>query len=135
MARFERSRERKSNRDSRDRSSRRDSRGSRNFEDYVKDKKDSRGRRSFEGSRGRRDSGRGSNNYRRDRRDIEMTKVICSSCGVECEVPFKPTTDKPVYCSDCFAKKGRSGSDRRSNRDLEIINEKIDKIMKALKIE
>ena len=64
-----------------------------------------------------------------------MTKVTCSSCGVECEVPFKPTSTKPVYCKDCFAKKDRVSSDKHSNKDLEIINEKLDKIMKALKIE
>ncbi len=127
MARFERSRERKG--DSRGRSSRRDSRGNKDFKDYVRDRPPSRDNRR------RRDSGSGSNRHSRDRRDIEMTKVICSSCGVECEVPFKPTTDKPLFCSDCFAKKGKSGSDRRSNKDLEIINEKLDKIMKALKIE
>ncbi len=89
---------------------------------------------SFEEHRGRRDSGRGG-----PRRELEMTKVICSSCGEECEVPFKPTSDKPVYCSDCFEKEGhdkrRSGSDKPSNEDLNIIKEKLNKIMKALKIE
>lgn len=39
----------------------------------------------------------------------EMTKVICSDCGVECEVPFKPGKDaegnmRPVYCRDCYPK-------------------------------
>jgi CxxC-x17-CxxC domain-containing protein len=65
-----------------------------------------------------------------------MTKVTCSSCGVECEVPFKPTSNKPIYCSDCFAKKGgKSGSGRNSSINLDEINEKLDKIMEALKIE
>ncbi len=32
----------------------------------------------------------------------EMFKTVCSSCGKECEVPFKPTNGKPVYCSECF---------------------------------
>lgn len=32
-----------------------------------------------------------------------MTKTKCSSCGKECEVPFKPTPGKPVYCRECFA--------------------------------
>ena len=35
----------------------------------------------------------------------EMHKTICSECKKECEVPFKPTEGKPVYCRDCFAKK------------------------------
>ncbi|KKG12227.1 MULTISPECIES: CxxC-x17-CxxC domain-containing protein [unclassified Methanosarcina] len=32
----------------------------------------------------------------------EMTKVTCSDCGVETEVPFKPTEGRPVYCRECF---------------------------------
>lgn len=88
-----------------------------------------------DGPRGR-DSGRGfSRDRHEDRRDVQMTQVTCSSCGEECEVPFKPTSDKPVYCSNCFSKKDKRGSDRHPNRDLDIVNEKLDKIMKALKIE
>jgi len=63
-----------------------------------------------------------------------MTKVICDECGSRCEVPFKPTSSKPIYCSDCFEKKG-NGNSRSSNKDLEIINAKLDRIMKALKLE
>jgi len=40
-----------------------------------------------------------------DRGPREMHKAICSECGKECEVPFKPTEGKPVFCRDCFAKK------------------------------
>ena len=32
----------------------------------------------------------------------EMTKVICSDCGVETEVPFKPNEGRPVYCRECL---------------------------------
>lgn len=35
----------------------------------------------------------------------EMHKATCSDCKCECEVPFKPTEGKPVYCRDCFAKR------------------------------
>lgn len=35
----------------------------------------------------------------------QMHKAICSDCGKECEVPFKPTEGKPVYCRECFAKR------------------------------
>jgi len=35
----------------------------------------------------------------------EMHKATCSECGKECEVPFKPTEGKPVYCKECFAKR------------------------------
>lgn len=34
----------------------------------------------------------------------EMYDAICASCGKPCKVPFKPTEDRPVYCSECFAK-------------------------------
>lgn len=35
----------------------------------------------------------------------EMHKAKCSECGAECEVPFKPSGDRPVYCKECFRKK------------------------------
>jgi CxxC-x17-CxxC domain-containing protein len=101
----------------------------------------SRGRRSPHPRSSRRnfDSGRG-------RGGLTMTKVNCSSCGGECEVPFKPTSGKPVFCSDCFRQQGKSGPNSRapernvpessiSERDLDVINEKLNKIMKALDIE
>nr|MDD6336165.1 zinc-ribbon domain containing protein [bacterium] len=31
-----------------------------------------------------------------------MYPAVCAQCGKECQVPFQPTGDKPVYCSDCF---------------------------------
>ena len=37
----------------------------------------------------------------------EMHKAICSECGSECEVPFKPAEGKPVYCRECYRKKKR----------------------------
>lgn len=128
MAIFKRSRERKNKRESRDSSSKRDTGGKRSFEDFHKSKRDS-GRRSNSYSRDRRDG------YSRNRRDVKMTKVICSLCGKECEVPFKPTSSKPVYCDECFAKINKGNSNKISNKDFDIINEKLDKIMKALKIE
>ena len=38
----------------------------------------------------------------------EMFNATCSSCGKEARVPFQPSGDKPVYCSDCFQKRGGS---------------------------
>ncbi len=40
-----------------------------------------------------------------DRGPREMHKAVCSECKQECEVPFKPTEGKPVYCKECFAKR------------------------------
>lgn len=28
--------------------------------------------------------------------------VVCTRCGNQAQVPFKPHMDRPVYCSDCF---------------------------------
>ena len=37
----------------------------------------------------------------------EMHKATCSECGNECEVPFKPTEGRPVFCKNCFQSKKR----------------------------
>ncbi|MDF2734605.1 MAG: hypothetical protein K0S97_1228, partial [Chloroflexota bacterium] len=37
-----------------------------------------------------------------ERAPREMFEATCSSCGKEAQVPFRPTSGKPVYCSDCF---------------------------------
>ena len=34
----------------------------------------------------------------------EMYTAICANCGAEAKVPFQPRNDRPVYCSECFAK-------------------------------
>lgn len=56
----------------------------------------------------------------RDDNKGESSTVTCADCNVECQVPFIPRTDRPVYCSDCFRKNKPqdSGSDRddRSSR-------------------
>ena len=88
-----------------------------------------------------------------------MHKTICSNCGKECEVPFKPTGEKPVYCRDCFREmggpdarrseerrernEGRSNFDNRNfehkspdnsqyQQDLAALNVKVDKILSIL---
>jgi CxxC-x17-CxxC domain-containing protein len=30
-------------------------------------------------------------------------KAVCSECGVECEVPFQPKAEKPVFCQKCWS--------------------------------
>ncbi len=39
----------------------------------------------------------------------EMFKATCADCQKECEVPFKPREDRPVYCKECFSKRKDSG--------------------------
>lgn len=33
----------------------------------------------------------------------EMHTAICANCGKEAKIPFEPTSDRPVYCSECYA--------------------------------
>ena len=35
----------------------------------------------------------------------EFFTAICAECGREAKVPFQPKTDRPVFCSECFAAK------------------------------
>ena len=84
---------------------------SRNFDKKKSDsdfRRDRRPSSSFRNSR-----------YSRDDRRGESTTVTCADCGTECQVPFVPRTDRPVYCSDCFRqnKPQDSGNDRHSRND------------------
>ena len=85
---------------------------------------------------------RGGRSRRPDRRrnsNVEMTTVVCDECSRTCEVPFKPNSDKPIYCDVCFKKKGGGKGSGYSKVDYGVelgkINEKLDKIMKSLKLE
>lgn len=67
-------------------------------------------RKSFGRGNGQSFGGNRSSNFRRDSfssEDREMHKAVCSKCGKACEVPFKPTEGKPVYCKDCYVPKRR----------------------------
>jgi CxxC-x17-CxxC domain-containing protein len=108
---------------------------------------------------------------------LELHEATCNECGNKCEVPFKPTGNKPIYCRSCFKKRegsedfkprssdregpkfdprprygdsrprsnfrdaeprnwnDDSGSEKPRSDELDKINKKLDKIMKALKIE
>jgi CxxC-x17-CxxC domain-containing protein len=48
--------------------------------------------------------GQGGGGFRRDSGPREMHKAVCADCKADCEVPFKPTEGKPVYCKECYAK-------------------------------
>lgn len=105
----------------------------------------SRGRGGFSGGFGRRDDG-----------PREMFDAVCDNCGKNCQVPFKPTMGKPIYCSDCFEKvggrddRGRSQeprfdrpkfedrapreprSDSQNKVQFDSLNAKLDKIISLL---
>ncbi len=79
-----------------------------------------------------------------------MHQAVCSKCGKDCEVPFRPSGTKPVLCRDCFRAEGggESGFKRNSfgrpnppirlpdprpvQKELEKVNEKLDRILKLL---
>lgn len=89
----------------------------------------------------------------------QMYDATCAECGNSCQVPFMPRNGKPVYCSNCFESRDNSGGDRpsrqrdsfprpqfqerrapglsynpeRENKKLDMINEKLDQILKLLK--
>ena len=33
-----------------------------------------------------------------------MYEGVCANCGGKAVIPFKPTQDKPIFCSDCYEK-------------------------------
>lgn len=37
----------------------------------------------------------------------KMYKAVCSDCGKEIEVPFRPMKGRPVYCRECYQKHKR----------------------------
>jgi CxxC-x17-CxxC domain-containing protein len=39
----------------------------------------------------------------------EYFAAVCSRCGNQAQVPFKPNMERPVYCSDCFRTVHASG--------------------------
>ncbi len=33
----------------------------------------------------------------------------CDDCGVDTQVPFRPSPGRPIYCFDCYRKRRRTG--------------------------
>jgi CxxC-x17-CxxC domain-containing protein len=61
----------------------------------------------FGGGRGGFGGGRDRNERREfgggfQKREVTMHAATCGECGNACEVPFKPSNDKPVFCDNCF---------------------------------
>ena len=40
-----------------------------------------------------------------NRAEREYFIATCSECGGEAKLTFQPSSDRPVYCSECFAKR------------------------------
>lgn len=86
----------------------------------------------------RRDSGvrrYGDRNDRRDRGEREMFSTVCDNCRQDCQVPFKPSSDKPIYCSKCFEEKNGThdmSSPRKNSCNCEGQGQKLDSIIERL---
>lgn len=94
----------------------------------------------------------------RDRGPSELFDAICSQCKKPCQVPFRPTTGKPIFCNNCFSGKKESndrfprrsyegfrtfskpevgrdrslGNNDEVKKQLELLNEKMDKLIRAV---
>jgi len=50
-------------------------------------------------------------------RPVALHRTTCVECSKSCEVPFRPMNGKPVYCKECFDKRGGgAGADRGGDR-------------------
>ena len=86
-----------------------------------------------------------------DRGPVVMTKAICDECKKPCEVPFRPTAGKPVYCNACFGGKKpmvesnyktpsrtdfgndiKKVSGEEIKKQIEVLNVKIDNLVKVI---
>ena len=85
-----------------------------------------------------------------------MFNAVCATCGKRCEVPFRPSGDRPVYCKECFRAKqeGAPGAPSRAKgspafssspqprpsggqgaslaAELRAINAKLDRVLRAV---
>jgi len=50
-----------------------------------------------------------SHGHSHQRRERVLHKAVCADCHKDCEIPFKPTGERPVYCKECFSKR-KSGN-------------------------
>lgn len=85
---------------------------------------------------------RGFNNRGSDR--PMMHPAVCDKCKQDCEVPFKPTNGKPLYCNNCFDRPTSNRSEERNfNRSsfkqrpsfeeqFALLNSKLDKVLNIL---
>jgi len=98
-------------------------------------KRSYRNQRNDGNQKGELGSRRGGSRFNRgseDNRRGEIHKATCGDCGNNCEIPFKPKYDRPVYCRECFQnhkpqKRSVSGFSRydrgsRYNRDRSPIH-------------
>ncbi len=100
-----------------------------------------RGGDRFGGDRGR-DSFGGRDSRDNGFPEKRLFKAECAKCHSECEVPFRPNGEKPVYCRACFGQteigaKSAAASDvsmHKLNEQFKLLNAKLDLIIEAIGI-
>jgi len=50
-------------------------------------------------------------------RERVLYKAVCADCKKDCEVPFKPSGERPVYCKECFSRR-KAGTSFRERPDM-----------------
>jgi CxxC-x17-CxxC domain-containing protein len=85
--------------------------------------------------RNKKNQGRG--DYRRgsDNRNREMFSAVCDKCGSKCEVPFRPSGGKPIFCDNCFTKNKNNaprGNNQGGRNQMQELNTKLDTLIDAL---
>lgn len=86
---------------------------------------------------------RGGDNFG-GRGDRQMFSAVCGKCGQRCEVPFRPSGDRQVFCNECFRAQrdagqkfvpknvGGANAAGVSKGQLDALNAKLDKILAIL---
>ena len=104
-----------------------------------RDDGENRGSRGRYESKDRRSSFGERRDYRGNREEKQMFPAVCDKCGQPCEVPFKPSSNKPIFCSKCFEEKENERNHKDTNcecvamkADIEALNKKLDKIISIL---
>ena len=55
------------------------------------------------------------------RNDRTLYEAICADCHKICEVPFRPSEARPVYCKECFAKRKAGSSGKPSVPGMPVL--------------
>ncbi|KKW42697.1 MAG: hypothetical protein UY92_C0004G0033 [Candidatus Magasanikbacteria bacterium GW2011_GWA2_56_11] len=86
---------------------------------YNKEKRTGAGGPNKFGGRGNKDRQFGGRGFGgRDAGRPAMYQAVCDKCGADCEVPFRPTGNRPVFCRACFGKQGAAQADRPAGRNF-----------------
>lgn len=64
-------------------------------------------------------------------RERKMYKAVCAECKKDCEVPFVPRAERPVYCKECY----RNRRNKNNPRSLPNREELVSEIAKTLNID